>query len=387
MLRDSRNILIVYLCFILGIFINIPLSAQKLQAFEQEMTQIYNSCKSYAVTISVSQIPTGRNMSYPPAKKKGYEVAIGSGFLYDNLGHIVTTSSVTEKGNFFKITFSDGTTRFADLVGTDDENNVSVLKIGSPPFSAPDFADSEQLTPGLWVGLISNSFGIFPSFSYGIASGRNNLNELLITADISPGSAGGLVINSNGQAVGMIAYKLTEPVAFNNVTLLDNTTSQHKALLLEEGEVELPVGGVSLAIPSNKIRTAADNLISGIFKSGGFLGVYPENLDLDWAKRFFNVDYGVFLAQVLDNSPAYIAGIREGDILLKFNNRKIKDSAQLRKLIRNSTPGLMVPISILRAGKTRSISVVVGDFKKDSPDYGVPSSVNNERLNNSQRLR
>lgn len=359
--RNSWTDRFALCCIFLGIILSSPLSAQRLKSLENEYSRIYESTKNYAVTISVSAIPSSRSSYYPSTGTENYEVAIGSGFIYDSLGHIITSSSVTDQGNLFKITFADGTSRYADLIGVDFENKVSVLKAPQPPFPAPHFADSDLLTPGHWIGLVGNSFGIFPSFAYGTMAGKSDNGDILVTADLSPGCAGGLVVNSDGNVVGMIAYKLTEPVSVNSMRKNnEGAKGEKKAPVLTDVELEIPVGGYSLVIPSNRIKEAADGVISGKISHGAFLGVVPENLDIEWAKRVFNINYGVYITKVQENSPAFKAGIRDGDILLDFGWHKILNAAQLRKIILNSEPESKVNIKILRAGKTRTMTAELG---------------------------
>jgi serine protease Do len=363
---------------------SIPVQAQRLKSLEQEFAAIYNRAKTYAVTITVSDVPSRRSNFLQPQADRNYETAVGSGFVFDSLGHIVTTSTVTSQGNLYKILFADGTSIFAELVGTDLEQNIAVLKVSTQPFPPPRFADSDEITPGLWIGVVANSFGVFPSFAHGYAAGVNKNDEILVTADLSPGSAGGLVVNSDGRVIGMIAYKLTEPTQLNSIRFGDQT--DQKSLLFTSGEVELPVGGYSLVIPSNRIATAVQDIISGRINHAGFLGIYPEDLDMDWAKRVFNITYGVYIANVLKNSPAYRAGIREGDLLLEYNNYRILNSDQLRQLILNGLPGTEISISIMRGGKIRIFKTVLGKYKQTS-SYDQSSGDYDENIRGQENDR
>lgn len=359
------------MCMIfLGIFMSATRAQGRIQSYEKELTGIFNRSKDFTVTINVSAVPSGKNSFVPSSNSNNYEIAVGSGFILDSLGHIITTSSVTDRGNLFRISFSDGSTRFGELVGTDFEHNISILKVNSPPFPPPLLADSDSLEPGRWIGIVGNFFGMFPSFAEGIASGVNNNGDILVTADISPGSAGGLVVNSDGRCVGMIAYKLTEPISLNSIDIQDQSKASRKSLVLGKADIDLPVGGYSLMVSSNRIRQTADEIISGNYQQGGFLGVVPENLDFDWAKRVFNINHGVYITAVQVKSPAYKAGIREGDILLKYGWHQILNSAQLRKLIVNDSPGSEVEISILRAGKIRNLKAVLGKFSPTAANAG-----------------
>jgi len=365
------------------------LSAQKLKDYERELSTIFSNSKNYSVTISSSVIPPFRNNYYVPQKEKKYESAIGSGFIFDNQGHIVTTSAVIGRGTLFKITFADGTTRFADLIGTDPMYGISVLEVNSLPFPPPVFANSDNLIPGHWVGLIGNSFGIFPSFSFGIASGRNDEEQILVTADISPGGAGGMAVNSDGDVVGMVAFKLTETTGINSIQLNDKNGKGKNPLVLSDADIDLPVGGYSLVIPSNIIQRIATELISGPLSQGGFLGVVPEDLDLDWAKKVFNINFGVYIPDVQTQSPAYLAGIREGDILMKFNWHKIVSSVQLRKLIYNSNPGDDVDIAIMRGGRIRNFKAVIGNFQPDAANRSskkYDSKISNPHKSSKSKL-
>ncbi|MBD3216808.1 MAG: PDZ domain-containing protein [candidate division Zixibacteria bacterium] len=357
---NSWTIRLIAFCAFLGFLLSNSLCAQRLKSLENEYARIYETSKHFAVTVSVSAVPTARSTYFPPSRSGGYETAIGSGFIYDSLGHIVTSSSVTEQGNLFKVTFSDGSSRYAELVGIDLENNVAVLEVRQPPYAAPGFADSDSLLPGHWIGLVGNSFGIFPSFAYGIAAGRNHDGDILVTADLSPGCAGGIVVNSDARVVGMIVYKLTEPVLLGDLRFSEPNSSRKKTLVLPDSEIELPVGGYSLIVPSNKIVEAAEGIITGRVDHGAFLGIIPDDLDVDWAKRVFNINYGVYISEVQEDSPADRAGIREGDILLEYGWHKITGSRQLRKIILNSQPEDEVDIKILRAGKIRKLTARLG---------------------------
>ena len=353
---------LVWSYMFLVFFAQSAVMAQGLTEMERACTSIFNKNKNFAVTVSVSAVPTGKNSYFPPAKSQGYEVAIGSGFIYDSLGHIVTSASVTNQGNLYKITFNDGSTRYADLVGTNLENSISILKVTAMPFPAPKYANSDEISPGSWIGVIGNFFGIFPSFATGIISSRNDDDNFLVTADISPGSAGGLVVNSRGEIVGMIAFKLTETVNLNHILINDISANVQKSLVMTNASVELPVGGFSLVISSQQILKAANELI-GNKRSGAFLGVVPEDLDVNWAKRVFNINYGVYLTNVEEQSPAYNAGIREGDILLEYNNHRILNSEQLRRLIYSTEVDEQVSIKILRAGRIRTVTARLDSYK------------------------
>ncbi len=374
----NRRIYRLIVCALfLGLFLSAPLQAQRLKSLEQEFAGIYNRTKAYAVTITVSDVPSQRINFLQPQANRSYETAVGSGFVYDSLGHIVTTSTVTSQGNLYKVLFSDGTSIFADLVGTDLEQNIAVLKVTTQPFPPPRFADSDDITPGLWIGVIGNSFGVFPSFAHGFVAGVNKNDDILVTADLSPGSAGGLVVNSDSRVIGMIAYKLTEPTQLNSIRFGDETGQ--KSLLFTSGEVELPVGGYSLVIPSNRIVAAVGDIISGRINHAGFLGVYPEDLDMDWAKRVFNITYGVYIANVLKDSPAYRAGVREGDLLLEYNKYRILNSEQLRQLILNGLPGTAVDISIMRGGKIRVFKALLGKYQR-VPSYEQSSGGHDDNI-------
>lgn len=377
---------------VLGLFMSIPIRGQGLKSLEQEFTRIYNRARSYAVTITVSDIPSSRSNFLQPQAERSYETAIGSGFIFDSLGHIVTTSTVTSQGNLYKILFADGSSIFADLIGTDLEQNIAVLQVSAHPFQPPRIDDSDNVTPGSWVGVIGNSFGVFPSFNHGFAAGINKNDDILVTADLSPGSAGGPAVNSDGHVVGMIAYKLTEPTELNSIRFGDNTTK--KSLLFTSGEVDLPVGGYSLVIPSNRIVAAVRDIISGRINHAGFLGIYPEDLDMNWAKRVFNITYGVYISNVLKDSPAYRAGIREGDLLLEYNNYRILNSEQLRQLILNGQPGTEVKISIMRGGKIRIFKTVLGKYQQvppyeqstGRPESDLPDGDNDRRGSQSRSV-
>lgn len=346
-------------------------ASQSIINLEGEYARLYNSTKDKVVSIAVSSVPSRNEGYYPPDEESGYQVAVGSGFIFDSLGHIVTTSSVTRQGNLFRITYYDGSSRFAQMVGTDPELNISVLKVTHSPFLPPLYADSGNVNPGHWVGLLGNAYGVFPSFVYGTAAGFNNNGHILVTADISPGSAGGMIINSRGEVVGMMAYKLTEQVPFD-LTLRKSERDLVRSDF-HQGNVDLPVGGMSLAIPAHQILKSGRKIIAGQLKPRAFLGVYSDNLDRNWARRMFNIDHGVFISEVLSGSPAWRAGIREGDILLKFEGFRIMNTTQLKNLINGMSPESEVNASLLRAGKIVKVEIVLGALTVTGQNYNNQS--------------
>jgi serine protease Do len=286
----------------------------------------------------------GRPMRQGPIK------ALGSGFIVDPSGYVVTNNHVVKNGTDIKVTLQDGTTLNAKVVGTDPVADIAVLKVeaGHPLPSVP-FGDSTKARVGDWVVSVGNPFGLGGTVTAGIvsASGRDVPSEehtayvdyLQIDAPINQGNSGGPTFNEEGQVIG-INTAIYSPNGGGSV-------------------------GIGFAIPSN----IAKPIVAELEKSGtvtrGWLGVEMQAITPDMEDALgINTTNGVVVADVVADGPAAKAGLKSGDVIVGFGNQPIKNTHELALAVANSPPGQSVDAKILRDSKPQTISVKIDQLKR-----------------------
>jgi membrane-associated protease RseP (regulator of RpoE activity) len=179
-----------------------------------------------------------------------------------------------------------------------------------------------------------------------------------MSANVSPGNSGGPVLNTRGEVIGLVSAKLSEPSTIDAFRLYEEEGK--RTFDFPPTQIEIPSSGISLAIPINLVREKADWIIKhGTSIERGYLGVYLEDLDKE-AKEEMNVNGGVLIAGVVEGSPAEKSGLKDEDIVIEFDQEKVKDSDQFRKMIENIPPNRMVRLNIIRDGMKKSLTVKLG---------------------------
>ncbi len=275
-----------------------------------------------------------------PTQKKSN--SLGSGVIIDDdEGYVLTNNHVIDKADEILVTLSDGRQLNAKLVGTDPEADIAVIKIPSDDLTELKIADSSQLRVGDFAIAIGNPFGLGQTVTSGIISalGRSGLgiegyeDFIQTDASINPGNSGGALINLKGELIGI------------------NT-----AILAPSGGNV----GIGFAIPSNmaiKLKTA---LVTHGEVQRGLLGVSTQDLTPELVKAFnLKKSRGAIISQVQANSAAEKAGLEPGDIILKVNDRTIKNSSQIKNMIGLVQIGEKVDIKILRDKETKTITAVI----------------------------
>ena len=276
-------------------------------------------------------------------------VAQGSGFVITPDGYILTNNHVVGNAKDDKVTvkLSDGTEKQANVVGTDPESDVAVIKI-DPDHDLPylELANSDDLEVGEWVVAIGNPFGLSHTVTAGIVSalGRSNLAALdnikyqdFIQTDaaINPGNSGGPLLSLDGKVVGM------------------NTA------ILGPGGAN---AGIGFAIPANLASSVSKQLRETGKAVRGYLGVsigdltpaMAESLDLANAK-------GAAVAEVMPNTPASDAGLEHYDVIVELNGEPIADAKELMSKVANLNPGSKAKLTVIRNGRKRTMTVVLGE--------------------------
>ncbi len=315
------------------------------------VSQIYNRTNKGVVEITVTS--TGNTTPFGGSQS---QQAQGSGFVYDDSGHIVTNEHVVNGANSISVKFWNGATYKATLVGSDASTDLAVIKVDAPssllhPLS---LADSGKVAVGHGVVAIGSPFGLEETVTSGIVSALHRsmtapndftINDSIQTdAAINHGNSGGPLLNMQGRVIGVNA------------------------------QIESDSGGsdgVGFAIPSNTVRSIASQLISSGNVSHAYLGVGVETIPSSVASAL-GVPAGVELAQVRSGTPAARAGLHGstgtrtidgqeyptgGDVVTAIDGEAVSTSAELQARIDAKRPGDTVSITYSRGGKSHTVSV------------------------------
>jgi serine protease Do len=341
-----------------------------LSSLEEEITNLVESIKPSLVTIETESRTGSLEKSYVRSLEKTKRpdipaAFVGSGIIYTADGYILTTASVVGGMEIFKVTLPNGKFMRGKLVGTDDQSNVAVLKVEEKGLTPARLGNSDKVKVGSWLTVVGNSFGLPNAVALGLVNGLREDGFIQMSANVSPGNSGGPVLDTYGDVIGLVSAKLSEPSYINAMRIYEDQTGR-QSFTIPAHEIELPSSGVSLALPINKVKIIADDIIKHGSVERGYLGIYPEDLDEKTLEKY-NINKGVLVSEVVKGSPAEDAGLLEDDIILEFGGKGLKDASELRSLIQNAKPEEKVRIKILRDGKKIELTAVLG---KTEPQYG-----------------
>jgi Do/DeqQ family serine protease len=270
--------------------------------------------------------------------------SIGSGVIVDAVkGYVLTNNHVVEQADTVTVRLSDDREFVAKVVGKDPGTDIAVLQIKADKLTALKMANSDQLLVGDFVVAIGSPFGLRQTVTSGIVSGlsrQTGISEggyedfIQTDASINPGNSGGALVNLRGELVGIPSNILSR----------------------SGGNI-----GIGFAIPTNLAKSVMNQLVEYGELQRGRVGVNGQDLTPDLAKAFgLTSTRGAVVTRVLPKSPAEKAGLKAEDIILEANGRTIENFAQLRNLIGLQRIGDKVDLKVLRDGKTRNVSVVIG---------------------------
>ncbi|MCA8892795.1 MAG: trypsin-like peptidase domain-containing protein, partial [Hyphomonas sp.] len=287
--------------------------------------------------------------------------SLGSGFFISQDGYIVTNNHVVQNAVQIEVVTKDGTELEAELVGTDPDTDLAVIKVkdkGTYPYVR--FGNSHNLRKGDWVVALGNPFGFSGTATAGIlsADGRELGNDspytdfLQIDAAINRGNSGGPTFDLHGNVVGV------------NTQILSPTG----------GSV-----GIGFAIPAELAQEVTQAIIKDGHVSRGWLGVQIQDLteDMAEAQGMPNND-GSIIADVTEDSPADKGGLQRGDIILSVNGQKVSDATSTTRLVGRLIANTSNKFDIMRGGKRQTIDVVVGERGDSLNARRIPASALSE---------
>jgi len=269
--------------------------------------------------------------------------AAGSGVIVNaDKGVVITNHHVVKDAEEIVVRLKDNREYDAKLVGDDPETDIAVLKIDADNLTDLPIADSDDLRVGDFVVAIGNPFGLRQTVTSGIVSGLgrhglgNRYEDFIQTdASINPGNSGGALVNLDGELVGI------------NSAILSRTG----------GNI-----GIGFAIPSNLVNSVYKQINEYGKVKRGRLGVVGQNLTPELAKAFgLDINQGAVIAQVLPDSPAADAGLKERDVITRVNGKKIDDFSELANAIGLKSPGQQVDITVLRNGEKREVEATLAN--------------------------
>jgi len=284
-----------------------------------------------------------------PYQNERKSKSLGSGVIVDrDNGYILTNNHVIDGAEEIKVILYDKREFEGKVIGTDSPSDLAVIQIDGDDLYQSELGDSDDLEIGEWVIAIGSPFGLHLNHTVtsGIVSavGRSDVisrsnfeNFIQHDAAINPGNSGGALFALDGKLIGINTAIATDGFSRSNA-------------------------GVGFAIPINQAKRVMEDLISGGKVLRGYLGVYIEDLEENKANALgISNTKGAFVVMVVDESPAYKAGLKEKDVITALNSKPIDDSNQLRNDVSSMRPGNTVVFSIIRDELPLSISVVLGE--------------------------
>lgn len=357
-MKFQYRVLLLWMVFCVFLFTNIkPGYAQHkvLTSLEEDITSLVESIKPSLVTIETgNQILAGKGRENVPP------TFVGSGIIYTSDGYILTTASVVGEMKNFMVTLPNQKSLKGGLVGTDEQLNLAVLKIDATGLTPAKLGESDKVKVGSWLTVVGNSYGLPNAVALGLVNGMREDGFIQMSANVSPGNSGGPVLDTYGRVIGLVSAKLSEPSYISAVKIYEKAMNQ--TITIPSREIEIPSSGISLALPANKIKAIADEIIKYGSVERGYLGIYPEDLNQTLSQRY-NLNAGVLVSQVVTGSPADQAGLLNGDLVIKFGGAEVKNSNHIRQLIENKRAGESVELKIIRNGKEDKLTAVLGKAK------------------------
>ncbi|MBL4665395.1 MAG: DegQ family serine endoprotease [Nitrospinaceae bacterium] len=290
----------------------------------------------------------------PNQKPKG---GMGSGFVIDKEGHILTNYHVVEGADEIVVLLENNGSEkeyTATLIGSEEKTDIALIKINADANNPKEFpflklGSSENLEVGEWVMAIGNPFGLSHTVTVGVVSalgrsiGAGPYDEFIQTdASINPGNSGGPLINIEGDVIGI------------NTAIISGNTG---------GNV-----GIGFAIPINIAKAILKDLKENGSVTRGWLGVMIQKITPELAKSFgLNQSEGALVGDVIPDGPAFKGGVKRGDVIVRFDRQAVKDMEDLPKIVAATTPNSVVDVEVIREGSKKTLQVTIEVLKDLQP--------------------
>ncbi len=283
--------------------------------------------------------------------------SLGSGFIIDASGYVVTNNHVVDGAKDIEVTLTDGSAYPAKVIGTDAKTDLALLKVeAKKPLPFVSFGDSDKMRIGDWVMAVGNPFGLGGSVTAGIISARGrDIHEgpyddfLQIDAAINQGNSGGPTFSTDGNVIGI------------NTAIFSPSG----------GSV-----GIGFAIPSSLAKPIIAELKEQGHIDRGWLGVAIQPLTPELTQGMgLSSDKGALISSIQDNSPAAAAGLKTGDVVTRFGDRAIESPKDLSRAVAETASGASVPMKVWRDGSEKTITVKIAEMKEEvaSAEHSEPS--------------
>jgi len=275
-----------------------------------------------------------------PEQRERKQHSLGSGFIIDEKGTILTNSHVISQADEVEVELADGRKFKAEVVGTDEKTDIAVIRIKSDAkLPSVKLGDSSKVRPGDWVMAIGNPFGLEHTVTVGVVSAKGRLigggpyaKFIQTDASINPGNSGGPLFDIDGEVIGI------------------NT------MIYAGGQ------GIGFAIPVDLAKQLLPQLLEKGSVSHGWLGVAIQRITPELAKSFkLEKEEGALVTEVYSGSPAAKAGLMRGDVITKFNDDDVEDPYDLSLYVGNTKPGSEVTIEVLRSGEEKEFKIKIGE--------------------------
>jgi len=285
----------------------------------------------------------------PHGKMKTH--ALGSGFVISKEGLIITNNHVVEKATEIKIKLHNGKEYDAKLVGRDPKTDLALIQVApDKDFPTPAvLGDSDALRVGDWVMAVGNPFGLGHTITTGIISAKSRIlgagpyDDFLQTdAAINPGNSGGPLFNMTGQVIGI------------------NTA------IIAQGQ------GLGFAIPVNMAKDLLPQLKTGKVVRG-WLGVMIQDITPQLAESFgLKSAKGVLVSDVVKGSPSEKSGLKQGDVIMRFDAKEIENAHKLSQVVAATAPDTRVKVDIRRNGNAKTVSLTIGTMPSEEQTAVAP---------------
>jgi serine protease Do len=285
----------------------------------------------------------GRFFDEMPQQRPRREQSLGTGFIIDAEGYVLTNNHVVNGADEVLVKLSDGRELKGEIKGVDEKLDLALVKINdAKTFPSAELGDSDALQVGEWVMAIGNPFGLAHTVTAGIVSAKGRVigsgpyDDFIQTdASINPGNSGGPLFNADGKVIGI------------------NT-----AIIAGGG------GGIGFAIPINIARATVTQLRQSGKVTRGYLGVRFQPLTPELAKSFgLESEKGALIASVEKDGPAEKGGLKAGDVILEFDGKPISEGSELPRYVAVTPVGKKVKVAFFREGKRQSANVVIAKLK------------------------